>query len=95
VAGVTLTLAIMRGVSPRAVIAAACAGVAAAATVAGCALPIVVVGGNTFAGLLLAYLVVTGLVGTTGWHLPDAWVHLTGWPLGGILASAAVLLYRE
>lgn len=95
VVGVTLTLAIMRGVAPRALLPAAAAGMAAAAAVAGCGLPVVLVGGNTFAGLLLVYLVVAGWLSTTGWHVSAPWLHVAAWPIGGVLVSGAILAGRE
>jgi len=95
VVGVTLALAMARGAPPRALLPAAAAGITAAATVAGCALPAVVIGGNTFAGLLIAYLIVAGMMSTSGWHLANPWLHAAGWPVGGVVVSAVILARRR
>jgi hypothetical protein len=94
VVGVVLTLGITRGTAPRELLAGFVAGAAAATTVAGCALPGVLVGGNVFSALLLTVLVFAGTMSTTGWQFAYLWAHTLGWPVLGVGAATLVLSRR-
>lgn len=95
VVGVVITLGITRGADPATVAQAGVAGVIAAAAVAGCALPGVLIGGNVFTALLITVLVLAGMLSTSGWRLPHLWVHAAGWPAIGVTAGALALARRR
>ena len=94
VAGVTATAAITHGSPPRVVFSAAIAGFGAAAAVGGAALPAIVLGGNTVAGVVLALLAVSGATLDPSTAGSLALWHVLG-PIAGVLATAAILARRQ
>jgi hypothetical protein len=105
VLGATLAGAVTVAAAPHTIIVSAVTGMAAAAAVAGGALPGVLLGGNTVAAAIAAYVVTLGMTPTRGSVLPNLGryatpelggiLHAACWACGGVLLATLFLARRR